>query len=139
MNPLQSIVDLARLEGDIAVGARAADADVIQKKLGVTSKGWCAVNSWIVFEVEGAPDAAHVPPMVPLVLYGKIVVTGGDDGVEVGDDVFSTYAVRYDKGPIFETPSDVYILMGAGRRVSVGIKTVKAAQSYLRESTGGDA
>lgn len=138
MNPLQSIIDLAQLEGDLTFGARAADADVIQKKLGVTSKSWCAVSSWIVIEVEGAPDAAHVPPMVPLVLYGKIVATGGDDGVDVGDDAFSTYAVRYDKGPIFETPSDVYILVGAGRRVSVGLKTVKAAQSFVRESTAGD-
>lgn len=138
MNPLQSIIDLAQLEGEIAVGAGAADADVIQKKLAVTSKSWCAVNYWIVIEVEGAPDAAHVPPLVPLVLYGKIIAAGDDDRVEIGNDVFSTYAVNYDKGAIFETPSDVYILMGAGRRVSVDLKTVKAAQSFVRESTAGD-
>ena len=138
MNPLQAIIDVAQLEGDIAVGAGADDADMIQKKLGVTSKSWCAVNSWIVIEVEGAPDAAYVPPMVPLVLYGKIVAAGDDDRVRIGDDVFSTYAIKHDKGAIFETPSDVYVLMGAGRRVPVGPKTLKAAQSFVRESTAGD-
>lgn len=131
MSPLQSIFDLAQLEGEIAFGARAADADMIQKKLSVTSKAWCAVNSWIVIKVEGAPDAAHVPPMQPLVLWGQTVVAENEDLMNSTDGVFSTYATGYGEGPIFETPSHVYVLMGWGRLIWADVKLVQAAQSFL--------
>ncbi|KGS13879.1 DUF6957 family protein [Pseudomonas coronafaciens] len=131
MNPLRSMVEMAGLEGETLAGAGACDVPAIRHKLGITSKLWCAVSSWIVIDVHGASAESFPRPLLPLVLYAQTVIAGDDDRLKVGDAVLSTYATGYDHGPIFETPSRVYILMGTGLRSSADQAVVQAAQDHF--------
>ncbi|MCF5167509.1 hypothetical protein GIW45_26615 [Pseudomonas congelans] len=134
MNPLRSIVEAGNLEGKVLAGAGPADIPAIQNKLSVTSKIWCAVSSWIVVDVTCLAQGFLPYPVLPLVLYAQNVVAGDDDRLQAGDTILSTYATGYNHGAIFETPDRVYILMGAGHRVSADLQLVQAAQSHFVRS-----
>ncbi|CEL29242.1 DUF6957 family protein [Pseudomonas fluorescens] len=94
---------------------------------GFPKKAYCLVEQWTLFQANvSADDLAkiHAAGHLPLVVFAHRVIEDSRGRFQPGDWVRSSMCISFDGSILAETKNTVYVLVGPGRRLTAGLKTI---------------
>ena len=111
--------------GEEIGGCQLATPDAVAfASLRFPSRAYCLVAEWAILDLDVTPPqqkAITDRGFIPALVYALTVIQDSRGRFQPGDWVRTTLGVSFTHACLFETKNTVYVLIGAGRRVSTDL------------------
>jgi hypothetical protein len=111
--------------GEEIGGCQLANSDAVAlANLHFPFRAYCLVSEWAILDLDVTTSQRQAivdRELIPALVYALTVIQDSRGRFQPGDWVRTTLGVSFTHACLFETKNTVYVLMGAGRRVSTDL------------------
>lgn len=118
--------------GEVASGCNMDESEVTQfVQLHFPNRSYCLVSDWVLIEIEiPQVELSRLAKqgLTPTLLCAFSVIHDSRGRFPRGHSVRTSLGVSFSHACLFETKNTVYVLMGPGRKVTSGVRTILVHQ-----------